>query len=277
MLLRPLFFTSFLIDDQLADEGLADARADRDLERLEQDRDRRRLPARPARRSRARRPHLAAQRRVRRGPRHLRPHRHLRRDRLARARPGHLRRRLRRRRGAPSGPRALRRRARPQHGGRGHALGGARRRARASCPGRRRPSSSRPTASSSAAEDWGRGGLETARRRGLAPVLRVDRRLAGDDRRPGLRGRPGAPTSTCSRAASTRSRATCSRSERPRTGAVSGGEPARSLARITGVARRLPARRWRRAGGSLVGGQQLRQLAVLLRDLAGAEDGRRPR
>ena len=46
MLLRPLFFTSFLIDDQLADEGLTDARADRDLQRLEQDRDRRRLPAR---------------------------------------------------------------------------------------------------------------------------------------------------------------------------------------------------------------------------------------
>ena len=29
MLLRPLFFTSFLIDDQLADEGLIDARAGR--------------------------------------------------------------------------------------------------------------------------------------------------------------------------------------------------------------------------------------------------------
>ena len=50
MLLRPLFFTSFLIDDQLADEGLTDARADRDLQRLEQDGDRRRLPAGAARR-----------------------------------------------------------------------------------------------------------------------------------------------------------------------------------------------------------------------------------
>ena len=73
MLLRPLFFTSFLIDDQLADEGLSDARADRDLERVEQDRARRRLPAEPARRSRARRPHLRPQRRVRRGARDLRP------------------------------------------------------------------------------------------------------------------------------------------------------------------------------------------------------------
>ena len=109
MLLRPLFFTSFLIDDQLADEGLADARADPDLQRLEQDRDRRRLHAGPARRGRAGRPHLAAQRRVRRGPGDLRPHGHLRRDRLARAGSRHLRRHRRRRRGAPRGPLALRR------------------------------------------------------------------------------------------------------------------------------------------------------------------------
>ena len=48
MLLRPLFFTSFLIDDQLADDGLVDRGPDPDLERLEQDGDRRRLHARPA-------------------------------------------------------------------------------------------------------------------------------------------------------------------------------------------------------------------------------------
>ena len=66
MLLRPLFFTSFLIDDQLDDEGLTDARADPDLQRLEQDGDRRRLPAGPARGGRADRAHLARQRRVRR-------------------------------------------------------------------------------------------------------------------------------------------------------------------------------------------------------------------
>ena len=75
MLLRPLFFTSFLIDDQLADEGLTERGPDRDLQRLEQDRDRRRLPAGAARRGRAGRPHLGRQQRVRRGPRHLRPHR----------------------------------------------------------------------------------------------------------------------------------------------------------------------------------------------------------
>ena len=71
MLLRPLFFTSFLIDDQLDDEELSDARADRDLQRLEQDRDRRRLSPRAARGSRAGRAHLTAQRRVRRGPGYL--------------------------------------------------------------------------------------------------------------------------------------------------------------------------------------------------------------
>ena len=41
MLLRPLFFTSFLIDDQLDDEGLDRAGAGGHLERLEQDRHRR--------------------------------------------------------------------------------------------------------------------------------------------------------------------------------------------------------------------------------------------
>ena len=55
MLLRPLFFTSFLIDDQLADDGLAGAGPIADLERLEQDRDRRRVHARAARGGRARR------------------------------------------------------------------------------------------------------------------------------------------------------------------------------------------------------------------------------
>ena len=160
MLLRPLFFTSFLIDDQLADEGLTERGPIADLQRLEQDRDRRRLPAGAARGGRAGRAHLAAQRRVRRGPGDLRPHRHLRRDRLARARAGHLRRHRRRRRGAPRGPLALRRRARPQHGRGGHPLGGARRRRRASCPGRRRPSSSPPTGSSSAPRTGAAAGLE---------------------------------------------------------------------------------------------------------------------
>ena len=189
MLLRPLFFTSFLIDDQLADEGLADARADPDLQRLEQDRDRRRVPARAARGGRARRADLAAERRVRRGPGDLRPHRHLRRDRLARARPRHLRRHRGRRRGAPRGPLALRRRARPQHGRGGDALGGARRRRRRAARAaadlllRARPSRQ-------ALRGLGRRRAGDEGRRRLAPVLRVDGRLARDDPRRGLRGGP---------------------------------------------------------------------------------------
>ena len=60
MLLRPLFFTSFLIDDQLADDGLTEQGADRDLQRVEQDGDRRRVPPGAARGRRAGGPHLAA-------------------------------------------------------------------------------------------------------------------------------------------------------------------------------------------------------------------------
>jgi hypothetical protein len=84
--------------------GAGRAWADPDLERLEQDGDRRRLPAGPAPGGGAGRPDLAAQRRVRRRPRDLRPHRRLRRDRLARARARRLRRLLRRRRGAQRRP-----------------------------------------------------------------------------------------------------------------------------------------------------------------------------
>ena len=108
MLLRPLFFTSFLIDDQLADEGLA-----------------RRGPVLISSASsktaigaafllaqrdgvEAGRGHLAAERRVRRGPGDLWPQRHLRRDRLARAGTRHLRRHRGRSRGAPRRPFAFR-------------------------------------------------------------------------------------------------------------------------------------------------------------------------
>ena len=83
--LRPLFFTSFLIGDQLVGDG-SPARADRDLERLEQDRNRSRLPSGATRGSRADRADLCTQRRVRRRPRRLRPHRNLRRDRIPRSR-----------------------------------------------------------------------------------------------------------------------------------------------------------------------------------------------
>ena len=145
MLLRPLFFTSFLIDDQLADEGFATSgpvlissassktaiaaafmlarREGVELVGLD----------------------LATQRRLRRGPGDLRPHGELRRDRVARARPRDLRRRRRRRRGAPRGPLPLRRPARPQHDRGRLALGGARRRRRRAARSDARPSSSPPT------------------------------------------------------------------------------------------------------------------------------------
>ena len=203
MLLRPLFFTSFLIDDQLADEGLDKPRADRDLERVEQDRDRRRVPARAARGRRADRAHLARQRRVRRGAGDLWPQRHLRRDRLARARTRHLRRHRGRRRGAPRRPRALRRRARPQHGRRGHALGAVRRR-------RRRAARAAPTfffaPDRVGKRVRGLGPRRTREqgRRCLAPILRVGRRLARPAPRPRASTPFRAPTSTCSRAASIR-------------------------------------------------------------------------
>ena len=92
MLLRPLFFTSFLIDDQLADEGLtargpiviSSASSKTAIAAA--------FPAGTASGGRARRSHLGAERGVRRRPGDLRPHRYLRRDRLDRARAGHLRR-----------------------------------------------------------------------------------------------------------------------------------------------------------------------------------------
>ena len=126
MLLRPLFFTSFLIDDQLADEGLvtggpivissASSKTAIAAAFLLAQREGVELVG----------AHLARERRVRRGPRYLRAHRLLRRDRHARAGPGHLRRHRRRRRGAPRRPLALRRPARAQHGGGRHPLGAAR-------------------------------------------------------------------------------------------------------------------------------------------------------
>ena len=160
MLLRPLFFTSFLLDDLLADDGLHRPRPDRDLERLEQDLARGGVSAEPARRRRSRRAHLSPQRGFRRRTRHLRPSGGLRDDRVARDRPRDLRRRLRRRRPAGGGPLPLRRRAGGEHRRRRDPLGGARCRTPASSPARRRPSSSPPIASQSATEDWGREVLE---------------------------------------------------------------------------------------------------------------------
>ena len=240
-----------------------DARAGDRLQRLQQDLDRRRLPARPARGRRAGRAHLRAQRRVRRGAGDLRPHRLLRRDRLARARPGHLRRRLRRRRGPPGGPLPLRRRPRPQHGGRRDPLGGDGRRARASCRGRPRPSSSRPTASPSAPRT---GAAPPSRPASPTPgTPSASGSTAGWRRSTARASMPcRTPGSTCSRGGSSRSRPTSSRSERPWPGAVSGGEPALLLGadrrRRQQAAEAAPDRL---AAASRGRRQQRRQLPVL--------------
>ena len=214
MLLRPLFFTSFLIDDQLDDEGLATRGPVRDLQRLEQDGDRRRLHARPARRGRAGRPDLAAQRRVRRGAGDLRPHRRLRRDRLARA-------------PAPPPSSTSPATATVRHAVHSHygdrlvhsmtvgvthweELGaGARRAARA----RPRPSSSPPTGSSSAPRT---GAAPASRPASPTPGTRSASGPAAGSRRSAARAStPSAtPTSTCSRAASIRRTPTCSPSPR---------------------------------------------------------------
>ena len=150
MLLRPLFFTSFLIDDQLADEGLtgrgpivissASSKTAIAAAFLLAQRQGVELIGLTSPRSAEFVAGLGIYGRtvtydaidsLERGPRHLR----------------RLRRRRRR---APGGPLPLRRGAGPQHGRRGHPLGGLRGRRRASCRGRRRPSSSPPTGSSSA-------------------------------------------------------------------------------------------------------------------------------
>ncbi len=126
MLLRPLFFTSFLIDDQLADEGLTE----RGPIVISSASSKTAIAAAFLLAQRngveLHRPHFGGKQGVRRGPRHLRPHGHLRRDRLTRPRPRHLRRYRRRRRRAPGGPHALRRQPRLLDDRRGNPLGGAR-------------------------------------------------------------------------------------------------------------------------------------------------------
>ena len=115
--------------------------------------------------------------------------------------------------GAPRGPLPLRRRARLQHGGGGDPLGGAR---------RRRGRAARADAGLLLRSRPGRQAL-----RGLGPRRPRDdasptpgtrsasgRRLAGADPRRRASTPCGTPTSTCSRAASTRSTPTSSRSGR---------------------------------------------------------------
>ena len=151
MLLRPLFYTSFLIDDQLDDEGLtsrgpivissASSKTAIAAAFLLARRDGVELVALTSPRSAEFVEGLGI---------YGRTVTYDAIDSLERG-PGHLRRRLGRRRGAPSGPLALRRRARPQHGRRASPTGRiSAPAARASFPARRRPSSSRRIASSSA-------------------------------------------------------------------------------------------------------------------------------
>ena len=83
MLLRPLFFTSFLIDDQLSDDGLTARGPIVISSASSKTAIARGVPAGAARGSRARGADLAAERGVRRGSRDLRSHRHLRCDRVA--------------------------------------------------------------------------------------------------------------------------------------------------------------------------------------------------
>ena len=132
-LLRPLFITSFLIDDFLADNDFFGARTAPDLERIEQDRVRPRLLPGAAPRCREHadddRPDFAGQRRLHALARLLRPDGSVPRHRQRRHRHARGLRRHERRRGGPrdrswplAGP------ARLQLLGRRHALGSARRR-----------------------------------------------------------------------------------------------------------------------------------------------------
>ena len=84
-LIRPLFTTSFLIDDFLAESGFFRRRHRADHERIEQDVDGAGLLPQAARCGAAgdRRAHVASECRVRRRARHLRPRRHIRQDRRA--------------------------------------------------------------------------------------------------------------------------------------------------------------------------------------------------
>jgi hypothetical protein len=187
MLLRPLFYTSFLIDDQLDDEGLtargpivissASSKTALAAAFLLARREGIELVGLTSARNKAFVSGLGIYGRT------------VSYDELARRRPRHLRRHRWRRRRASGGPHALRRQARAQHDRGSHPLGGSR-----LWPGRpTRPGPSlllRPQPGREALHRLGPSRARAPRGRGLAPLLRVDSRLAGDDPRPGLRGPP---------------------------------------------------------------------------------------
>ena len=134
ILLWPLYFTSFLIDDFLDDEDMFGAKLAGALVRLEPHHLSARPPAGQARRNRGGRPDVARQRRVHRVARRLRPRRPLRGTRLDRGRARRLRGRRRRREGPRRGPRPLGRSAQAQRRRRDHSQGGPRRLRRARRP-----------------------------------------------------------------------------------------------------------------------------------------------
>ena len=176
-------------------EGARDHR-----QRLEQDGDRRGLPPRPARGRGPGGPHLAGQRGVRGGPRHLRPHGHLRRRRLARARSSDAGGHRRRRRRAPGGAHPFRRRPGVQHDGGRDPLGGDGRGGRGRAAGPAAGVFFAPDRVEKRSEDWGAARARRAGRRGLARLQRLGR-TAGS-RWSGAAGsrRCRAPICRCSRA-----------------------------------------------------------------------------
>ena len=209
MLLRPLFFTSFLIDDQLAEQGLtergpilissASSKTAIAAAFLLAQREGVELIGLTSARSAEFVEGLGIYART------------VAYEEIESLEPGarHLRRHRRRRWGAPRGPRPFRQRAPPQYGGRRHPLGGVREPPGASCPGRRRPSSSPPIGSSSAPRIGGAPASSSGSPRPGTPSASGSRTGWRRSRR-GLRGLR-APVSRCSRAGSTRVGRTSSR------------------------------------------------------------------
>ena len=233
MLLRPLFFTSFLIDDQLDDEGLtgrgpilissASSKTAIAAAFLLARRDGVELVGLTSPRSAEFVAGLGIYD-------HTVTY-----ERLARSSAGrHLRRRRRQQRGARHRPLPLRRRAGPRHGGRGHPLGGLRRRQRSA-----RPDSNlllRPRPRHQALHRLGPSGLEQRVAEAWHPFCEWISDWLRDRARARASRPSAAPTWMSSRDGWTRRRRTCSRSiPRP-------DSAARYAARATGRATRFAGR-----------------------------------
>ena len=210
MLLRPLFFTSYLIDDFLRGGRLLRRRHAGALERVEQDRERARLPALAARRARRRRAHLRPQRRLRARPRRVRPRGPLRRARLAARGPSGVRGHGRRRGGAQRRARALRRRCSPTRRSSAPPTTTSMGAVPDSLPGPRPTFFFAPDRVAKRTPDWGREGLEARLAEAWRPYLEWTAQLAEGDPRRGAARPCRTPTSTCSTGASTPPGRTCS-------------------------------------------------------------------